>query len=107
MSFFSTVTSKKTASGIVYTGECYLCGMHIGTDATNDPTITIYDGTDNTGTEIVPTAAYEADYKGLNGFETSYPILCSTGIYVEITCAGTVTVITKYRAKNQIQKLPW
>ena len=108
MSFFSTVVSKKTASGIVYTGECYLCGMHIGTDGSADPTIGIYDALSKVdASEIVPYTPYEADYKGLNGFETNYPILCSTGLFVEIVCGGDVVVMVKYRAKDQIQKLPW
>jgi len=107
MSFFHTITDKSTTSELIHTGEVYLCGMHIGLDGINNPSITVFDGTDDTGIEIVPLTEYDAGALGLQGFETNYPILCETGLYIKIACAGDVYVITKYRVKDQIQKLPW
>jgi len=89
-------SSKKTASGIVYTGECAFLAFFIGTDGANDPIVTIYDGIDNTGTEIMPTNPYDASVLGLNGAILKVPIMCWTGIYIEITCSGTVEVVTHY-----------
>jgi len=91
-----SLNSRKTSSGIVYTGSCLLFHMFVGTDKTNDPEITIYDGTNNTGTEVVPTNTYDATALGLNGFCLATPIKCGTGIYVEITCGGNVEVNIGY-----------
>ena len=89
-------SSKKTASGIVYTGECLFNAFFIGTNGVNDPTITIYDGTDNTGDEIIPTNVYDASLLGLNSAVLKCPVKCWTGIYVEIDCAGAVEVVVHY-----------
>ena len=91
-------TKKMTASGIAFTGPCALASMLIGTDGANDPTVTIYDGIDNTGTEKVPTSTYDASALGLNGFmggRVAYD--CVKGIYVEITTGGTVEVIVGFK----------
>lgn len=85
---------KLTASGISHAGECLLGGLLLGTDGVNDPTITVYDGLDNTGREIVPTTTYDASALGLNGY-TGTIELCRTGVYIEISCAGTVEVVAK------------
>lgn len=91
---------KLTSSGIAYTGECLLTGMLLGMDKVNDPSITVYDGLDNSGNEIVPTNDYDASTLNLNGYMASKPDLCKTGIYVEITCAGTVEVVIKYQPRE-------
>jgi hypothetical protein len=93
-------SDKLSSSGMAYTGECILTHMLIGTDGVNDPTITIYDGVDNTGIEKVPTTSYDASALGLNGFTLSFPFEFKTGIYVEITCGGTVEVICGYKERD-------
>lgn len=90
---------KLTTSGIAYTGECLMTGMFLGMDKLNDPNITVYDGIDNTGNEIVPTNDYDASALNLNGYQAGTPDHCETGIYVEITCAGTVEVVIKYQPR--------
>lgn len=84
----SVRTKKLATSGIAFTGHCLFAGMLIGTDGANDPTITVYDGTDNTGTEVFPSNAYDASFLGLNSEVFPIPIECRTGIYVEITIGG-------------------
>lgn len=96
-----SVTSKKiSSSGMLYTGDSVLSHMFIGTDGVNDPTITIYDGLDNTGVEKIPSATYDASALGLNGFTLSFPLEFRTGIYVEITCGGTVEVCCGYKLRG-------
>ena len=76
---------KLTSSGIARTGSCLLKGLLIGTDGTNDPTVTLFDNTSAAGTEIIPTVTYDASVLGLNG--VSLPpggIHCTNGIYCEI-----------------------
>jgi hypothetical protein len=89
----TTVSSSQT----VASGSAVLAGMQLGTDSLNDPTVTIYNGSDNTGAEIVPTTTYDASALGLNGFVASYDKKAYNGIYVEITCAGSVEVTIDYR----------
>jgi len=86
-----------TSSQIITSASAVLSGMQIGTDSANDPTITVYDGTDNTGNEIVPTTTYDASALGLNGFVASYEKKAYNGIYVEISTAGSVEVTIDYR----------
>ena len=86
-----------SASALIYTGKGLLFGMLLGTDSANDPTITVYDGITAAGDELVPTAAYESTYKGLNGFTCAYGKQFDTGLYIEITCGGTVEVSIDYR----------
>jgi hypothetical protein len=93
----SVDTSKKTASGIVYTGHSWLYDMLIGTDGVNNPTITVYDGIDNSGVEKIPTNAYDASALGINGVVYNAKRKCAKGIYVEITCVGTVEVVVGYK----------
>ena len=89
-------TTKLTASAKVADGPAILCGMLIGTDGSNNPTITVHNSTDNSGTEVVPTAEYDATAIGLNGYAPGYGKSCKNGIYVVITCAGTVEVSIDY-----------
>jgi hypothetical protein len=63
----------------------------------NDPVITVYNGLDNSGGEIVPTCTYDASALGLNGVTGIDPgIYCDVGLYIEITCAGAVEVVPHY-----------
>ena len=62
----------------------------------------MYDGEDNTGEEILPTNEYDATLLGLNGVVLKAPVQCWTGIYVEISCAGTVEAITHYKERENV-----
>jgi len=98
--------TKFTASGIVCTGPCVFMGFLLGTDGVNDPVITLYNGTDNSGQEIVPTCTYDASAYGLNGC-TGIHQYCDKGLYVEITCAGTVEVVIQYAPYYPDGSLKW
>lgn len=90
-------SKKLTASGTVFTGKGCVVGFLIGKDGVNDPSVTIYDGTDNTGTEIVPTATYDASALGIDGAMPCVRIRCQTGCYVAISCQGTVEVVIYFK----------
>ena len=93
----TTFTAVSTTATIT-SSSAVLAGMQIGTDSANDPTITVYDGTDNTGNEIVPTTTYDASALGLNGFVASYKKRAYNGIFVEVSIgAGAVEVTIDYR----------
>lgn len=81
-------TNKLTASGMIYTGKCVLFDILIGMDGTNDPTISVFDGTDSTGEEKLPTNTYDASALGLNGVIWHFARKMETGIYVLIAIGG-------------------
>jgi len=90
-------TKKLSTSGIATSKCALLLGIQIGMDGTNDATITVYNGTDNSGDEIIPTNTYDAATLGIQGLVSSYGKLATDGIYVEITCAGTVEVVVDFK----------
>lgn len=91
-----------TASGKITEEPGYLHGFLLGTDGSNDPTVTFYDGISPIqGNEIVPTATYDASALGLNGvtlpdsFNRAVPF--DDGLYCSITlAAGTAEVMVYY-----------
>ena len=91
----STIPTVVTASGLVYTGPCLFGGYVLGTDGVNDPTITIYNNTAGSGQKVIPTATYDASALGING-ATGLRQNCNNGLYVAITCAGSVEVVIQY-----------
>ena len=103
----SMKTTKRTTSGTVKSGESFLGDMVLGTDGVNDPVVTVYDGTDNTGTELIPTATYDSSALGLNGVVFQYARHCEVGIYVEITCGGTVEVVVGWRPWTLLGVSSW
>lgn len=98
--------AKKTASALVHTGPCIFRGFLLGTDGVNDPVITIFNNTTNSGEEVVPTATYDASALGLNGV-TGKQQYCDTGLYIEITCAGAVEVVLEYAKRYPAGELMW
>ena len=92
------IPKKMTASGAVFTGAGNITGMLVGTDGTNDPTITIDDSTDGSGTDVVPTTTYDASVLGLNGFMRVL-IPCNAGAYITISNLGTGEVVCYYNRK--------
>ncbi len=96
------ITSKISTTGQAVTGLAYLKGMLLGTDGVNDPEVTAYSGVSTGGTEIIPTTTYDSSALGLNGVMLKDGIPCEGGIYVEITCAGTVEVIIYYSRNRSI-----
>ena len=97
--------SKVTATGAVSSNACVISGMLIGTDGSNDPVVTVYDNTTNTN-EVIPTTTYDASVLGLNGVTLPKDgVKCQTGIYVEITCAGSVEVLIYYSTKHGLEGL--
>lgn len=92
-----TVRSKKLgASGQVYVGKCFLTTILIGMDEVNDVVLTVHDGINNTGEEIIPTNKYDASSLGLNGVVLQFMVECWLGIYLDITCSGTCEIVAHY-----------
>jgi len=79
------------------TGRCWLLGLYISGDGTNDPTITGYDNGAGaaSGTVVLLPATYDASAEGLNGITFPKPgILCNNGLTLSVTLgAGSVEVM--------------
>jgi len=87
-------SGKFGSSAVAVRGQGLLYNMQIGCDGSNDPIVTIYDGESATNAkEIVPTCTYDASALGMNGFTSTVGKKFIKGLYVEITCGGTVEVI--------------
>lgn len=90
-------SSYMTASGIIFSGRGVVYDVLIGTDGTNDPTITIYNGLNATNTnEILPTVTYDASALGLNAYTTVLGSKVTDGCYIAITTSGACEVIIKW-----------
>ena len=97
---FMGYSAIKTADALIYTGESWLYGIVVATDATNSVTVEIYDNTSATGTQvhpdwIVPTSA--SNRMSVLSFDP--PLNMDTGIYVDVTTSGTVSYTVYYRTK--------
>lgn len=94
------IPGTHTESGIVFNGECLFGGVLLATDGIENPTITIYDGTDNTGTVIFPTTEFDASTLGLNGYMPAFTTHCKNGIYIEIATDGSVEAVVYYKDRR-------
>ena len=82
-----------TADAAVTTGSGYLKKIVVHTDATNACTLAVYDNTAASGRKLlsswlVTTSVTDRNQSiSFDGHDNPY----ATGIYVDITCAGTCT----------------
>jgi hypothetical protein len=94
----STYSDDATASGAVATGNGVFEGIWIGTDGTNAVTVTVYDNaTAASGRQFFPTwviSTSAANRAQAVSFEPGLPY--GNGIYVSVTCAGTVHYVVYY-----------
>jgi len=107
MIFIYSTPKRLTASGLIYTGKGFLFSMLIGTDAVNDPVVSVYDYTDATlaATRILPSNTYDASVLGLNGVVFQYAKEFNTGLYVKIADLGAGEVIVDWRAASGMRKV--
>ena len=89
-----------TATGQVITTPGYLLGLLIGTDYTNDATLSVYDNTAASGTEVIPSTKVDASALGMNGFmpgTVAIPFI--NGLYLSLSVAGggSAEIIFYYR----------
>ena len=87
-----------TESGKVHTGPVAFAGLMVQTDGTNDVVINVYDAVTAAGKKVVPTALKVPGSQESWGLNIDPPLLCDNGIYVEITCSGSCSVVPIYDA---------
>jgi len=90
-------SGEKTADATILTGSGFFKQIIVMPDGTNDVTVSIYDNTASSGTEVLPTLTFAGD----GGPQASPPVWVSvdTGIRVDVTTAGTVAYVVLYRSK--------
>lgn len=90
-------SGEKTADATILSGAGYFKQIVIMPDGSNDVTVSIYDNTASSGTEILPTLTFAGD----GGPQASPPVWVNvnTGIRVDVTTAGTVAYVVLYRGK--------
>ena len=86
---YSTTSMKKlAASGLVFTGKCFLSGLNLIADGTHDVTVTLYDSATGATGGIV-----SGPFVLFGGFKSDrltwpVPLLFKNGIYVVYLGAG-------------------
>jgi len=97
MIYSSVYTSDQAA---VYSGDCWLYGVIVLTDGTNDVTVEIYDSLTNAGTQVHPDwIATTSSANRASAISFDPPLQMKTGISVDITVGGggTVAYVVYYR----------
>ncbi len=85
-----------TASALVVTGRAVFYGFMVRTDGTNDVTLTFYDNTVASGTNIIPSSIVVDGGSKVGTLDDERGLAVTNGIYAEITCAGTYSYQVYY-----------
>lgn len=89
--------STKTSSALITTGSGYYHGIKVNTDGTNAATIVVYDNTAGSGTAIDPSTVYVTSATmRVQASGSNPPRRYYTGLYLSITCSGTVSVTLEF-----------
>ena len=89
--------STKTSSALVTTGKGMYHGIKVNTDGTNAATVVVYDNTSAAGTAIDPSTVYVMSASmRVQASGSNPPRRYYNGLYVSITCAGTVSVTVEF-----------
>lgn len=84
-----------TADGLIFTGRCIVHGIMVGTDGTNDVTVSLHNSVDNSGDKLHPTFTVDASadgYGGIMGMDAD----ASTGCYLDLTISAGTCEVTVY-----------
>lgn len=65
-------------------------GIILAADGTNSATVTLYDGTDATGTEIVKFTVKAGEY--VSGMTLPLPVDCQNGLFVDVGANSTAYI---------------
>lgn len=91
-------SAAQTGDALIITGRVEFHGITITGDGTNVITVDVHDGTTTGGEKIAPTLNFaQSAASKTQTYGVSPPVACSTGIYVNVTTAGTVSYVVYYR----------
>jgi hypothetical protein len=80
-----------TSDGMGCTGKCYMTGLTVYTDGTNDATVVVYNGTSTAGQEVFRTKVFGGLYA--DKISWTYPLACEQGIYLDLTGTGAAAIV--------------
>lgn len=86
---FSNSSGDLTADSLVLIGDGSFYGIGLVTDGTNAVTVSVYDNVANSGKLLFPTFVVNGSI-GTQTLNINPPVKFSNGLFVDITCAGTV-----------------
>lgn len=91
----SNTSYEQTADGVISSAACYLTGVQIITDGTNDAKLILYDNASAaTGSVLLEmTVTGGNNYGGRNWM---FPVRCVNGIYADITGTGASYIVEFY-----------
>ena len=87
----STGSGEQTADATIYTGKCWITGLHIITDGTNNAKVIIYDNTAASGTVRWEQTVIGGDHYG--GRTWTFPKRFDTGITVDVSGTGASYIV--------------
>lgn len=91
------VSTQQTADATILTGGGYFHGIAVVTDGTNSVTVNVYDNTAGSGTKLIPDwVVTSSSANRAQTYSVYPPIRVTTGIYVDITTAGSVKYMVYY-----------
>jgi len=90
--WYSISSNEQTASANIYASACYVAGLHIMTDGTNDAVVMMYDSATTTTThKIIEFTVVGADNYG--GKVWRWPVKVEHGIYVTVSGTGASYIV--------------
>ncbi len=95
-------SADKTADALIMTGSGNLYSLWLTLDGANDVTILAHDSVDNSGANLFPSITISAGDLLHNTIVIPFdpPISYTTGLYIDITTAGTVTYKAYYNTEH-------
>ena len=88
----SQVSSSLTESGTVLSETGILNGLIVKPDGINDPVINVFDNIAASGINLIPSDTVFDGSSKLAVLSFNPGVIFDIGLYVEITCVGTVEV---------------
>ena len=77
--------------------QCAFYGITVRTDGTNSVTFTVWDATTvSGGNQLTPTNIVINGSDRLVSLDYEPPVVCTNGIFLEATCAGTFEAVVSY-----------
>ena len=99
--------TKTSSSAIVASGAGWFLGIIVVTDGTNAVTLDVYDnGSAASGTKLIPQTVVTTSSTnrvfaiGFDADDKSGDVYFYNGLYVNVTCAGTVSYMVYYRLER-------
>ena len=84
-------SGEQTEDKLIYTGSCYITGIMIITNGTNDARVILYDNTSAAGTVRWEQTVIGGDNYG--GRSWTFPKKFSSGIYADVNGTGASYII--------------